>query len=66
MHLEWTSNESRCIANRTTSNHLGWNMMEDNVRKRMHMCVLLGHCAVQQKLTEHEMSTIIYIISIKK
>ena len=47
-------------------NHLWWNVMEDNVRKRMSMYVWLGHFAVQQKLTEHCKSIIIKIIYIKK
>ena len=36
-----------------------WNMMEDNVKKRMYMDVWLGQFAVQQKLTEQCKSTII-------
>ena len=46
---------SCCIAKGTISIHLGWNMMEDNVRKIICVCVCererLGHFAVQQKLT---------------
>ena len=36
LHLEWMGNE--ILLNSTgnyISNHLSWNMMEDNVRKRM-------------------------------
>ena len=47
--------------------HLWCNMMEDNVKKRMCVCVYvythiyvwLGHFAVQQKLTEQCKATII-------
>ena len=35
------------------SNHLRWNTMEDNVKKRICSYVYLGHFVVQQKLTEH-------------
>ena len=48
--------QSCYMAQRTISSHLRWNMMEDNVRKRMYICVQLGHFAVQQKLTEHLLS----------
>ena len=34
-------------------------MMEDDTRKRMYICVWLGHFAVQQKFTEHCKSTIL-------
>ena len=40
-HLEWINNE--ILLYRTMSNPLGWNMMEDNVRKRMYMYVCLAH-----------------------
>ena len=33
LHLEWIM--SCCIVQRTICSHLRWNMMEDNVRKRM-------------------------------
>ena len=60
---------SCCIAQRTISSHLGWNMMEGNVRKRMCIyvcvcvCVIYTHIcgwvtAVQQKLTEQCKSSI--------
>ena len=37
------------ITQGTISSHLWWNMMEDNVRKKVYiyMCVWLGHLAVQ-------------------
>ena len=35
-------------------------MMKDNMRKRMYVCVWLGHFAVQQKLTQHCKSTILW------
>jgi len=35
---------SRFIAQRTISSHLQWNMIQDNVRKRIY----IGHFAVQQ------------------
>ena len=39
-HLEWINNKILLyIAQETISNHLGWNMTEDNVRKRMYVCV---------------------------
>ena len=47
------------IAQGTISDHLGWNMMEDNVKKRIVIYILLGHSAVHQKLTEHCKSIII-------
>ena len=47
-----------CIAQETISNHLWWNMLEDNVRKRMYIYAWLGHFGVQQKSTEHCKSTI--------
>ena len=37
---------SRCIALGTISSHLWWNMMEDNVRKRIYIYVCPGHFAV--------------------
>ena len=43
---------SFCIAQGNVSNHLWWNLMEDNVRKRMYICIT-GHFAVQQKLIEY-------------
>ena len=47
------------VAQRTTSNLLGQNMIEDNMRKRM--CVYIyttrSLCAVQQKLAWHCEST---------
>ena len=68
-----------CIAHRIISNHLWWDMMEDNVRKRIYiyiyvwlcvcvcLCVIwLGHFAVHQKLTEHCKSTITEKIKIFK
>ena len=33
--------------------------MEDNVKKKMYVCVQLGHFTVQQKLTEHVKSPIV-------
>jgi len=41
-------------------------MMEDNVRKRMYICVYLGHFTAQQKLTEHCKSTIMKNLKKKK
>ena len=49
---------SCCTAQGTMSSYLWWNMMEDNVRKRMDIYVWLGHYAVQQTLTEQCKSTI--------
>ena len=40
----WTM-RSCCIAQETISNHLRWNMMEDNVRKRIYMTGLLCYTA---------------------
>ena len=57
---------SCCIAQGTICNHLWWNMMKDNVRKRMCIYVWLGHFVVQKKLTEHCKSTIIEKIKILK
>ena len=41
------------IAMRTISNHLRWNITEDNVKKRMcvYICVWLGHFAVEWQHT---------------
>ena len=44
------------------SSYLWWNMLKDNMRKRMWIDVGLCHFAVQQKLTEQCKSTIIIII----
>ena len=41
-------------------------MMEDNMRKRMYVCVWLGHFAVQQKLVQHCKSTILQLKERKK
>ena len=68
-HLSWihvltTVNtsvmRSYSTAQGTTSNLLGWNMMEDSVRKGMYIYVWLGNLAVQQKLTEHCKSSIYF------
>ena len=48
------------------SNHLRWSVVEDNMRKRMYVCMGLGHFAVQQNLTEHCKSTIIKKIFFNK
>ena len=59
LHLEWKSNE---ILLYSTGNHIQLLVIEhdeDNMRKRMHIYVKLGHFAVQQKLTEHCKSAII-------
>ena len=53
---------SYCVAQGTISSLLGWNMMEDNVKKRMYICVELGHYAVQQKLAYHCKSIIKFLI----
>ena len=47
LHLEWISNE---ILLYSTGNYilpLGWNMLENNVRKRIYIYVWLGHFAVE-------------------
>ena len=41
-------------------------MMEDNMRKRMYVCVCLGHLAVQQKLVQQSKSTILQLKERKK
>ena len=51
------------IAQETISSHLGWNMMEDNVRKIMYIyiCVCIcvtGSLLYSRKLTEHCKPTI--------
>ena len=51
---------SYSTAQGTTSNLLGWNMMEDSARKGMYIYVWLGNLAVQQKLTEHCKSSIYF------
>ena len=62
---------SCCVGQGTTSSHLGWNMMEDNVKKKnicvcVCVCVCLGHFTVQQTSTEHCKSIIIEKIKIFK
>ena len=54
----WSGKAMRfcCVAQGTLSSHLLWNMMEDNVRKRMYVC--MGHFAIQQKSTDHYKSSI--------
>ena len=58
LHSEWISNENLLYSMGTISSHLSRNMMEVNVRKK-NMTFLTGHLAVQQKLTEHCISTIV-------
>ena len=48
-----------CIAQGNIPSHLGWNTMEDDVKKRMYKICKLGHFAIQHKLAEHCKSTII-------
>ena len=46
----------------TLSNHLEWNIIENNVGKRIYIYIYIfmtGHFAVQQKLPEHCKSTTI-------
>ena len=52
-----------CVEQGTMSSLLDQNMMEDSMKKkkRMYICVWLGHFAVQPKLKEHCKSTIIKI-----
>ena len=56
---EWISNEILLYSTGDLSGHLWWSMMEDNVRKRMYICmcdrVSLLYC---RKLTEHCKPTI--------
>ena len=52
-HLEWMSSEALLYSMGTISNLLRLTMMEDNMRKRIYICVWLGHYAVQQKLTQY-------------
>ena len=47
-----------------STGNLWWNMMEDNVRKRM--CVCVSHFAVQQRLREQCKSTKINSLKFKK
>ena len=42
-----------CIAWGTIPSLLGYNMLEDNRRKGVCVCVYLSHIAVQQKLEQH-------------
>ena len=37
LHLEWISNNILCKTQGTLSSHLWWNLMEDNVRKRLYI-----------------------------
>ena len=57
---------SYCIAQGTVSNFLWQKMMEDNMRMRMYINVWLDHIAVQEKLTQHCKSTILYVDMYKK
>ena len=45
--LEWISNAILLFSTGNSIQSLGWNRMEDNVRKRMFVYVGLGHLAIQ-------------------
>ena len=50
---------SCCVALGAITSHLQWSMMEDNVRKRMYMCVCdWVTLPYSRKLTEHCKPTI--------
>jgi len=50
---------SCCVALETLSSHLGWSMMEDNVRKRMYICMWDWVTLLySRKLTEHRKPSI--------
>ena len=60
LSLEWMGKDILLYSTENyISNHLWWNMMEDNVRKKIYIYVWLGHFAVQQRLKEHCKSVII-------
>ena len=42
--------------------HLWWKMMEDNVRKRIHISIWLNYFPVQQNMTKHFKSSMMEII----
>ena len=44
IHLEWVSNEILLLAQGTISSPLCWNLMEDNARKRIYVCVTASLC----------------------
>ena len=44
LHLEWISNQVHGIAQGTLSILLGWNTMEDSVRKRMYRYIRVCVC----------------------
>ena len=52
LHLELISNEICCKAQGTISSHLCWNMMYDNVRKRIHththICMTGSLCSIAE------------------
>ena len=59
-HLEWINSGGPTVtAQGTTSSFLEENMMENSMRKRVYMCLWLGHDAVQQKLAQRCKSTIL-------
>ena len=49
------------MAQGNVSNHLWWNIIENNIKKIICICVQLGHFVVQQKATEHCKSTTIFL-----
>ena len=55
-----------CLAQETVSSHLRYNMMEDNVRKRIYIYIHLGHYAVQQILKKYCKSTMMEKIKMLK
>ena len=51
--LEWISNEM-LLCSTGNYTHLGWSMIEDNVRKRMYMCMCDWVTLLySRKLSEH-------------
>lgn len=54
----WLSGEDMLYGPGSSSQSLGVTVMEDNVKRGMHVCVQLGHFAVQQKLAQHCKSAI--------
>ena len=58
---------SHCTALGTISSHLWWSIMEDNVRKRMHICMCdWVSLLYSRKLTEHCKPALIEKIKIIK
>jgi len=65
--IEWISNEILLYSTGTMHSHLGWSLMEENVRKRMCICMSDWVTLLySRKLTEHCKPAIMKKIKIVK